>query len=83
MESRFQECLFWGLLWYKKAIKCELLVFKEAAPYRVRTAFRTGQPPPFIQHLHQTHDRHLTMSPADHVQETLHRTTSTLLMTPG
>lgn len=48
------------------------LYFKEGASYRLRTAVRTGQPPPFIQHLHQTHDRHLTLRPADHVQETLH-----------
>lgn len=47
------------------------LCFKEGASYRLRTAVRTGQPPPFVQHLHQTHDRHLTLSPADHVQETL------------
>lgn len=48
-----------------------LLDFKEGASYRLRTAVRTGQPPPFVQHLHQTHDCHLTLSPADHVQETL------------
>lgn len=56
----------------RKAVKCDACVcLKEGASHRLRTAVRTGQPPPLIQHLHQTHDRHLTLGPADHVQETL------------
>lgn len=50
-------------------MKC--LYFKEAASYRLGTAVGTGQPLPFIQYLHQTHDCHLAMCTADHVQVTL------------
>lgn len=45
--------------------------FKGGASYRLGTAVWAGQPPPFVQHLHQTHDCHLTLSLTDHVQETL------------
>lgn len=39
--------------------------------YRFRTAFRTGQPLPFCQRLHQSHYSHLTLRGADHVEEAL------------
>lgn len=54
-----------------KLLKVRCLYIKEAASHRVGTAFGLGQPPPFIQHLHQTHDSHLAVSAADHLQETL------------
>lgn len=41
--------------------------------YRLRTALRTGQPPPFFQNVHQSHDSHLTLRRANHVEEALRR----------
>lgn len=64
-----------GVCWgvgFVNLLNVRCLYIKEAASYRVRTAVGLGQPPPFIQHLHQTHDCHLAMSAADHLQETLH-----------
>lgn len=55
----------------QKLLNVRRLYIKEAASYSLGTAVGLGQPPPFIQHLHQTHDCHLAVSAADHVQETL------------
>lgn len=46
-------------------------VIENTVSYRLRTALRTGQSPPFFQNVHQSHDSHLTLRRANHVEEAL------------
>lgn len=44
---------------------------KKTVSYSLSAAVRTWQPPPFFQHLHQSDDSHLTVTPTNHAEEEL------------